>query len=290
METALAQARSKRRLLLIRTIAVETLYYALMFSLVVAFAMPLIWMLSTSLKPESEVVRLPPKWIPNPFLWSNYPEMWRSSPFGAFYRNSTKIATFNVCGVLFFSSLAGYAFARIEFVGRDVLFSILLSTMMIPGAVTLIPLYITFRNIGWIDTHYPLWVPGILASVSSIFILRQFFMTIPRELEDAARIDGCTNFGVYWKIVIPQVKPALATVGIFTFLGSWNSFIAPLIFINSLEKQTLPMGLALFQTEFSTSVSLTMAAASAVTAPVLLIYFFAQGYFVQGITLTGIKG
>lgn len=290
METALAQARSKRRLLLIRTIAVETLYYALMFSLVVAFAMPLVWMLSTSLKPESEVVRLPPKWIPNPFLWSNYPEMWRSSPFGAFYRNSTKIATFNVCGVLFFSSLAGYAFARIEFVGRDVLFSILLSTMMIPGAVTLIPLYITFRNIGWIDTHYPLWVPGILASVSSIFILRQFFMTIPRELEDAARIDGCTNFGVYWKIVIPQVKPALATVGIFTFLGSWNSFIAPLIFINSLEKQTLPMGLALFQTEFSTSVSLTMAAASAVTAPVLLIYFFAQGYFVQGITLTGIKG
>ena len=261
-----------------------------MFSLVVAFAMPLVWMLSTSLKPESEVVRLPPKWIPNPFLWSNYPDMWRSSPFGAFYRNSTKIATFNVCGVLFFSSLAGYAFARIEFVGRDVLFSILLSTMMIPGAVTLIPLYITFRNIGWIDTHYPLWVPGILASVSSIFILRQFFMTIPRELEDAARIDGCTNFGVYWKIVIPQVKPALATVGIFTFLGSWNSFIAPLIFINSLEKQTLPMGLALFQTEFSTSVSLTMAAASAVTAPVLLIYFFAQGYFVQGITLTGIKG
>lgn len=290
METALAQARSKRRLLLIRTIAVETLYYALMFSLVVAFAMPLVWMLSTSLKPESEVVRLPPKWIPNPFLWSNYPDMWRSSPFGAFYRNSTKIATFNVCGVLFFSSLAGYAFARIEFVGRDILFSILLSTMMIPGAVTLIPLYITFRNIGWIDTHYPLWVPGILASVSSIFILRQFFMTIPRELEDAARIDGCTNFGVYWKIVIPQVKPALATVGIFTFLGSWNSFIAPLIFINSLEKQTLPMGLALFQTEFSTSVSLTMAAASAVTAPVLLIYFFAQGYFVQGITLTGIKG
>lgn len=230
METVRARARSRRRLL-IRTIAVETLYYALMFSLVVAFAMPLVWMLSTSLKPESEVVRLPPKWIPNPFLWSNYPEMWRSSPFGAFYRNSTKIATFNVCGVLFFSSLAGYAFARIEFVGRDILFSILLSTMMIPGAVTLIPLYITFRNIGWIDTHYPLWVPGVLASVSSIFILRQFFMTIPRELEDAARIDGCTNFGVYWKIVIPQVKPALATVGIFTFLGSWNSFIAPLIFI-----------------------------------------------------------
>jgi len=289
METALAQARSKRRLL-IQTVAVETLYYALMFVFVVAFAMPLVWMISTGLKPESEVVRLPPKWIPNPFLWSNYPEMWRSSPFGAFYRNSTKIATFNVCGVLFFSSLAGYAFARIKFVGRDILFSILLSTMMIPGAVTLIPLYITFRNIGWIDTHYPLWVPGILASVSSIFMLRQFFMTIPRELEDAARIDGCTNFGVYWKIVIPQVKPALATVGIFAFLGSWNSFIAPLIFINSLEKQTLPMGLALFQTEFSTSVSLTMAAASAVTAPVLLIYFFAQGYFVQGITLTGIKG
>lgn len=289
METVYSRAKPRRRIL-VRTIVIETLYYALMFFFVIVFAMPLVWMLSTSLKPESEVVRLPPKWIPNPVLWQNYPAMWRSSPFGAFYRNSIKIATFNVCGVLFFASLAGYAFARIQFVGRDLVFSILLSTMMVPGVVTLIPLYITFRNIGWIDTHYPLWVPGVLSSVSSIFLLRQFFLTIPVELEDAARIDGCTNFGVYWKIVLPQVRPALATVGIFTYLGSWNAFIAPLIFINTLEKQTLPMGLALFQTEFSTSVSLTMAAATAVTTPILFAYFFAQRYFVQGITLTGLKG
>jgi len=258
--------------------------------LTVVFVLPLVWMVSTSLKPEAQVVVLPPQWIPDPIMWENYPEMWNAYPFDAFYINSIKIAVFNVVGVVFFSSLAGYAFARIRFWGREFMFSILLSTLMIPGVVTLIPLYIIFKNIGWIDTHYPLWVPQILSNVTSIFLMRQFFMTLPQELEDAARIDGCTNFGTFWRIMLPQVKPALATIGIFTYLGAWNNFLGPLIFINSLEKQTLPMGLALFQTEFYTSVSLTMAAATIVTAPVILLFFLAQRYFVHGIALTGVHG
>jgi ABC-type glycerol-3-phosphate transport system permease component len=216
--------------------------------------------------------------------------MWSSYPFDAFYINSIKIAVFNVVGVVFFASLAGYAFARIRFWGREVMFSILLSTLMIPGVVTLIPLYIIFKNIGWIDTHYPLWVPQILSNVTSTFLMRQFFKTLPQELEDAARMDGCTNFGTFWRIMLPQVKPALATIAIFTYLGAWNNFLGPLIFVKSLEKQTLPMGLALFQTEFYTSVSLTMAAATIVTAPVILLFFLAQRYFVHGIALTGVHG
>lgn len=274
----------------LRRWSIELAFYAVLVMLTIVFALPLVWMISTSLKPEAQVVAMPPQWIPDPIVWQNYPEMWNSYPFDAFYINSIKIAIFNVVGVVFFSSLAGYAFARIRFWGRDFVFSVLLSTLMIPGVVTLIPLYIIFRDIGWIDTHYPLWVPQILSNVTSIFLMRQFFMTLPQELEDAARIDGSTNFGTFWRIMVPLVKPALATIAIFTYLGAWNNFLAPLIFINSLEKQTLPMGLALFQTEFYTSVSLTMAAATVVTAPVILLFFLAQRYFVHGIALTGVKG
>ncbi|GIV75611.1 MAG: sugar ABC transporter permease [Litorilinea sp.] len=288
--SAVAVARRTRIVVQMRRWLLEGIYYATLLALTVVFALPLVWMLSTSLKTEAQVVELPPRWIPDPIVWQNYPRMWTSAPFDAFYWNSVKVAALNVGGTLFFASLAGYAFARIRFWGRDFMFSVLLSTLMIPGVVTLIPLYVIFRDIGWIDTHYPLWVPGILSNVSSIFLLRQFFKTIPQDLEDAARIDGCSNFGIYARIMIPQVKPALATVGIFTYLGSWNAFLAPLIFINTLEKQTLPMGLALFQTEFYTSVALTMAASTIVTAPVLLVYFFAQRYFIRGITLTGLKG
>ncbi len=160
---------------------------------------------------------------------------------------------------------------------------------MIPGIVTLIPQYIIYRNIGWIDTHYPLWVPRVLTPVFSTFLLRQFFMTMPQELEDAAKIDGASTFGIYWRIMLPQVKPALAAVGIFTFLDSWNDLFGPLIFINSLEKQTLPVALALFHGEFFTQVNLLMAAATLTVLPVLVLYFSMQKYFIQGITLTGMK-
>jgi len=191
--------------------------------------------------------------------------------------------------VLLITPLAAYAFARLDFWGRDFAFSILLATLMVPSIVTLIPLYIIYRNIGWIDTHYPLWVPKVLHSVTAIFLLRQFFRQIPMDLEDAARLDGATTFQVYWRIMLPQVKPALAAVGIFAFLESWNDLFGPLIFLNTLELQTLPVALKLFQGEFFTQISVLMAGATLSIIPVLIVFFAAQKYFLQGITMTGIK-
>lgn len=273
-----------------RRIGTELSFYVLMSLLAVAAFLPLVWMVGASLNAEDRVLSIPPTFIPIPPLWHNYVEMWQSNIFPTFFFNSTKLAVLNVIGTLFFSSLAAYAFARINFVGRDLVFSILLSTVMIPGTVTLIPLYIIYRNIGWIDTHYPLWLPHILHSTYSIFLLRQFFKTLPQELEDAAKIDGCSTFGIYWRIMIPQITPALAAIGIFTFLGSWNDLFGPLIFLNSIELQTLPVGLALFQSEYFTQLNLLMAGSTLTVLPVLVLYFSAQKYFIQGITLTGIKG
>lgn len=273
----------------VRRVSVQLFFYALMSVLAVAFLLPLVWMVGASLKREADILTIPPTFIPLRPQWHNYVDMWRSNIFPTFVYNSTKLALLNVVGIVFFSSLAAYAFARIKFAGRDFLFSLLLTTIMIPGIVTLIPQYIIYQRIGWIDTHYPLWVPRVLTPVFATFLLRQFFLTMPQELEDAAKIDGATTFGIYWRIMLPQVKPGLAAVGVFTFLDSWNDLFGPLIFINSIEKQTLPVALALFQGEFFTEVSLLMAAATLTVLPVLLIYFSAQKYFIQGITLTGIK-
>ena len=271
-----------------RRLVVDLFFYALMTALAVVFMAPLVWMVNSSLKPEPDVLAIPPTFIPRQFEWQNYVDVWAVVP--RFLYNSVKLALFSVVGVLFVSSLAAYAFARIEFVGRDFAFSVLLSTLMVPGIVTLIPLYIIYRNIGWIDTHYPLWVPRVLHSVFAIFLLRQFFKQIPKDLEDAAEIDGASTFHIYWRIMLPQVKPALAAVGIFAFLDSWNDLFGPLIFLNSIGNQTLPVALALFQGEFFSQVSVLMAGATLTVVPVLVIYFSAQKYFIQGITLTGIKG
>ncbi|MEJ7838366.1 MAG: carbohydrate ABC transporter permease, partial [Thermomicrobiales bacterium] len=192
-------------------------------------------------------------------------------------------------GVLFVASMAAYAFARLTFRGRDLAFGILLSTLMVPGIVTLIPLYIIYKEIGWIDTHFPLWVPRVLHSVFAIFLLRQFFKQIPQDLEDAARLDGASTFEIYWKIMLPQVKPALAAVGIFTFLDSWNDLFGPLIFLNSTDLQTLPVALKLFQGEYFAQVSVLMAGATVSIIPVIAVYFAAQRYFLRGIVLTGLK-
>jgi multiple sugar transport system permease protein len=271
-----------------RRLGVDLFFYVIMTALAVVFMAPLVWMVSSSLKPEPDVLAIPPTFIPRQFEWQNYVDVWAVVP--RFLYNSVKLALFSVVGVLFVSSLAAYAFARIEFVGRDLAFSVLLSTLMVPGIVTLIPLYIIYREIGWIDTHYPLWVPRVLHSVFAIFLLRQFFKQIPQDLEDAAEIDGASTFQIYWRIMLPQVKPALAAVGIFAFLDSWNDLFGPLIFLNSIGNQTLPVALALFQGEFFSQVSVLMAGATLTVIPVLVVYFSAQKYFIQGITLTGIKG
>jgi multiple sugar transport system permease protein len=262
-------------------------FYLLMTLLAVVFLAPLAWMITASLRPENKVLELPPAFIPRDFRWENYQEVWDVIP--RFLYNSVKLATINVIGVAFVASLAAYAFARLEFRGRDVAFSILLSTLMVPGIVTLIPLYIIYREIGWVDTHFPLWVPRVLHSVFAVFLLRQFFKQIPQDLEDAARLDGASTFEIYWRIMLPQVTPALAAVGIFTFLDSWNDLFGPLIFLNSPDLQTLPVALKLFQGEFFAQVSVLMAAATISIIPVIAIYLAAQRFFLRGIVMTGFK-
>ncbi|NPV80256.1 MAG: carbohydrate ABC transporter permease [Firmicutes bacterium] len=251
---------------------------------------PLLWMVSTSLKGPGEIFSLPPKWIPNPPVWANYVEAWNAAPFGLFFYNTCLITFSVVVGRLFICSLGGYAFARLRFPGSQVAFALLLGAMLIPGTVTLIPQYYMFRLFGWIDTPWPLIMPGVFANTFGTFLLRQFFMTIPDELEDAARIDGASSMQIYHRIMLPQAKPALAALGIFTFMGSWNDFMGPLIYLNTYEKMTLQVGLAQFQGEFYTDWQLLMAASVIVLLPVLLVYLFCQRYFIEGITLTGLKG
>jgi len=259
-----------------------------MFLLAVAFMTPLLWMLSASLKSEADIAAHPLGFIPEHWEWGNYASA--LSAIAPFLWNSTKLAAYNVVGVLAISSIAGYAFARLQFRGRDTAFFIVLCTAIVPGIVLLIPQYIIFQHIGWIDTHYPLWVPRVMTPVFGTFLLRQAFMSLPQELEDAAKIDGVSVFGTYARIMLPQVKPALAAVGVFTFVESWNDLFGPLIFLNSTDLQTLPIALAQFQGQFFTTVSLLMAASTITIVPVIAVYLLAQRYFVQGIAASGLKG
>jgi len=288
--TANPPARSVPLAVRVRGALVGLLSHALMIALGLVFTGPLLWMVSSSLKEPADIFRFPPSLLPNPLRWENYPDAWNAAPFNLYYWNSVDIAVLVVLGVLFFSSMAAYAFARLRFIGRDFVFGVLLATMMIPYTVTLIPLYKIYRDIGWINTHYPLIVPPAIGNAFSIFLLRQFFLTLPKELEEAARIDGASTLQIFWRIMIPLVKPALAAVGIFQFMGSWNNFLGPLIFLNDQEKMTLPIGLAMFRSENLVQWNLLMAAAVFTIVPMLVIYFLAQKYFIQGIALTGIKG
>jgi multiple sugar transport system permease protein len=266
----------------------KSLIYAIMLVLSALFLMPLVWMLSSSLKPEAQVLTIPPDFFPNEPLWGNYVQLFDRVPL--FVVNSMKLAVYNVVGVLVVASMAGYAFGRLRFAGRDVAFMVLLATAIIPGIAYLIPQYIVFRQIGWIDTHFPLWVPRVLTPVFATFLMRQSFKTIPNELEDAAKIDGASTFGIYWRIMLPQTKPVLAAIGVFTFLESWNDLFGPLIFLSSEDLQTLPVALAQFQGEYFSQISLLMAGATVSVVPVIVVFLMAQRYFIQGITMTGLKG
>lgn len=207
-----------------------------------------------------------------------------------FLINTLTLVTLSIIGTLLSSSLVAYAFARLRFPGRDALFFVLLATMMLPGAVTMLPTFLVFRALGWVDTLKPLWVPAFFASAFNVFLLRQFFLTIPRELEEAARIDGSGYLGTFWRIMLPQIKPALAAVTIWTFMGAWNNFMGPVIYINSAEKMPVSYALQLFQQQHGGEPGMMMAASTLVMLPVILVFFFTQRYFIQGVTLTGIKG
>ena len=256
----------------------------------IVFMAPFVFLVSTSLKAYRQIVVFPPIWIPNPVIWRNYTDVFFYAPFHRYFLNTLLITSTWVIGAVFASSLAAYAFARLRAPGRDTLFMLMLSTMMVPGMVRLIPTYIVFAKLDWINTFLPLTIPSLLGSAFYIFLLRQFFMTIPMELEDAALIDGCSRLGIWWRIMLPLAKPALATVTIFSFMGAWNDLLGPLIYLNDQNLYTLALGLQAFQYVHGGDWGLLMAAATMMIVPVVFLFFLAQKQFVQGIVLTGIKG
>jgi multiple sugar transport system permease protein len=265
--------------------------YLLLIIVGVALMAPLVWLISSSLKDQGKIFTIPPEWIPNPVKWDNYAKVFDQVPFGRFYWNSVIVTFFSTAGNVVSASLVAFGFARLRFPGRNLLFLVLLATVMIPYHVTLIPTYVLFRYLHWLDTYLPLIVPAWLGgSAFNIFLLRQFFMRLSLELDDAARIDGAGPLRIYWDIVLPQSKPALGVVAIFSFLASWNDFFGPFIYLNTTEKFTLPLGLQLFQSLNSTQWNLLMAAAVMTAIPCVLLYFVAQRYFIQGVVFTGLKG
>ena len=266
----------------------KSVVYVLLAILTISMLLPFLWMVSTSLMEEYEVFQFPPKLIPDSPKWSNYKEALSFLPFDRFFLNTVIVAVAVVVGQLFVCSTAAYAFARMNFPGRNVVFVLYLSTMMVPEAVTLIPGFIIINWFGWIDTFWALIVP-FLNSVWGIFLLRQFLLTIPKDLEDSAKIDGASRFRIFWQIIMPLAKPALATLAVFTFLGTWRSFLWPLIVTRSLKMRTIEVGISAFHSLYSTNWPYQMAVAVVATVPILIIFFVAQKYFVRGIALTGLK-
>lgn len=265
------------------------LIYLILIASAVVFAFPFFWMLSTSLKTPQEIAAQPPVWLPEVPQWKNYVDALNYFPFLRYLANTVFLVSMNVIGTLFSSSLVGYAFARLRWPGRDIWFKVLIATMMLPATVTMIPQFILFRNLGWLNTYLPLIVPAFTGSATNIFLLRQFFKTIPNSLSESAKIDGCPEFRIFLQIVMPLCKPALATIAISSFMFTWNDFMGPLLYINDKMAYTLSYGLRTFQLQSDSKWHLTMAASLVVALPSLIMFFCCQKYFIEGITLTGIK-
>lgn len=272
-----------------KSIGTKIFFYTVLTLVSFIMIVPFLWMINTSFKESTKIFTF--QWLPDPFRWQNYLDVLEKTPFHLFYFNSIYIAVLVTIGTIFFGSLAGYAFAKLSFRGSSFLFLCLLSTMMIPVEVITIPLFLLMRDLGLINTHVPLIAIPILgpAGVFGVFVMRQFFLLVPKELEEAAKLDGCSYFRIYWNIMLPLAKPAIATLTIFTFLTSWNEFYEPLIYINSKELMTLPLALALFTDEVGTKWELLMSASVMATLPLLVVFFFAQKQFIEGVTMTGGK-
>ncbi len=264
--------------------------HILLIALSLLFALPFVWLVSTSLKPTEQLFRLPIEWIPRPFTWSNYPQALTYIPFFLYLRNTLYIALFNVAGTLISCSLVAYGFARIRWPGRNALFFVLIATLMIPYQVTLIPTFLIFRQIGWVGSFNALTWPSLTGSAFFIFLLRQFYLTIPQELSAAAKIDGASEFQIYRRIILPLSKPALAAVALFTFNANWNDLLGPLIYLNDESHYTLALGLYGFLSRVRTEWGMLMAASTVMVTPIIVLFFLTQRTFIQGITLTGIKG
>lgn len=251
--------------------------------------LPFLWMVSTSLKLPREIFTFPPTWIPSEFAWSNYTKALTAMPFGRFYLNSFAVAIAVTLLTILTSALAAFAFARLRFRGRDTLFLIYLATLMIPFTVLLIPNFVLIRQFNWYDSYQALILPPAFSAFAT-FLLRQYFRGIPQELDDAARMDGASSFRIWWQIIMPNSAPVIAALAIFVFLGNWNEFLWPLVVTNSPEMRTIPVGLSAFQGQFNVRWELLMAAAVVAMLPIIVVYLFAQQWFIKGITITGMGG
>lgn len=264
-------------------------YYVVSILIAVVAMIPFLWMISTSLKEQYDTVKIPPVWIPNPPRWQNYVDLFTQQPMLQFMLNTIKIVFFVVLGQLFFSSLAAYSFARIKFKGRTVMFFFYIATLMVPGQVTMIPTYLMFAKVGLVDNHIVLILPAFF-SAFGVFLLRQFFMSLPKELEEAAEIDGCNPFTTYYRIMLPLIVPAMLTLGVFTLMNTWNDYMGPLIYLTTPEKYTMTLGIAYFKGVYTTQWNLVMAGSVLSVIPILVAYLCAQKYFVEGIAFSGVKG
>jgi len=257
----------------------------------VIMLIPFFWMISTSLKEDAYVLIFPPQWIPNPIRWENYPETLTSLPFDLFFRNTILITLTSTAGALLSCAVVAFSFARLRWWGRDAVFVLVLSTMMLPFQITMIPQFVLFTNVfGWKNTSLPLIVPNFFGIPFYIFLLRQFFMTIPLELDEAARIDGASTLTIFGQIVVPLAKPVLAAVAIFSVQANWNDFLGPLLYLDSETNFTLSLGLRATQATYRSNWPGLMAASFVTMLPLLILFFFAQKYFIQGVVFTGIKG
>ena len=265
------------------------IYLMLILGAVFIFV-PLAWTLSTSLKTEAQTLSYPPTWLPNPVQWQNYPDALTARPFNIYYVNTFIVTILSVIGTVFASAMVAYGFARFRFPGRNVLFIVVLSTMMIPDQLLIIPRFILFKYLGWLDTLLPLIVPNFFGGAFSIFLLRQYFQTVPLELDEAAKIDGASPLQIFWHIILPLAKPALGAVAVFEFMASWQDFMGPLIYLSSEAKYTVSVGLAAFRNDYFTAWQLYMAAAAVAMVVPLIVFFLAQKYFIGGVALTGSGG
>ncbi len=277
---------------LVRTFITKGLSHLALIATAALFIIPFLWLVVTSLKEEAQVFTDPPIWIPRPILWSNYVDALTTPafPFLHLLKNTLFYVIMTTIGTVVSSTIVAYAFSRLHFKGRDTLFMITLSTMMLPGIVTLIPTYILFRWLNWVGGYAPLIVPAFFGAAFNIFLLRQFMTTIPWELTDAAYVDGANDFVILWKVIVPLITPALLVISVFNFMGTWNDFFGPLIYLDDLSEYPLVMGLYAFRTQHSIQWNLLMAASLATCFPLIALFFVAQRYFIEGITLTGLKG
>lgn len=273
-----------------RRTAGTVLRYLVLIVLAIMMLFPLFWLLRSSVMSTVEIFTTPIQWLPHRWLWSNYSTAFAQVPFGTYYRNTALLEVLNITGTVLSSSFVAFGFARIRFWGRGVLFSVLLSALMLPTVATLIPTFVIWRVLGAINTYYPLFVPAFFGNPFFIFMLRQFYRSIPREYDESAFIDGAGYLRIYWSIILPLSKPALVTVALFTFLSVWNDFFGPLIYLSDPNMFTVALGLQAYIGQYTTDWNLLMAASAVAVLPVIIVFFVGQKSFIQGATLSGLKG